>query len=152
MPSAAADCQSSPGNSLGKCPPWWETWWRTRFRWCIEESETRLRRKGVYIRGWGGDRERHRTDRPTDVGGEVVLYNRESEIDNSSGGSSLHLPFPVCQSRRGVIGDAEYAQTVDDRRREFIAACGGWSPSCRPRVRIKAPLSPSSDYALKIED
>lgn len=72
---------------------------------------------GRFVREEGEEAERHKTDRqtnqPTNIG-EKLYYTIESEIDNSSARPnppppSLHLLYPVCQSRPGVIGDAECA-------------------------------------------
>ncbi|KYN26885.1 hypothetical protein ALC57_03700 [Trachymyrmex cornetzi] len=71
----------------------------------------------------------------------------ESEIDNSSAGSALHLLYPpVCQSRRGVIGDAEfpkvYTGSATENRPRGISP---WVPRqvhgtrCGPRVLTPDP-------------
>ena len=69
----------------------------------------------------------------------------ESKIDNSSAGSALHLLYPpVCQSRRdAALSAMPSVQTVDDRRREFIALLYGVAARPvvrRTRVRIKTHL------------
>lgn len=117
------------------------TLWRTRFRSC--RGARRRGRKG-FCKGRGGGGATQ--NRPSNVG-ERLYYTIESEIDNSSAGSSLHLLYPVCQSRRGVIGDAEYANC---RRSTTRIYRGGWSPSRRPRVRIKAPLNATIVNAISI--
>lgn len=82
----------------------------------------------VYGRGTKGDVGGGGNTKPSEGGCTI-----ENEIDNSSASAPPALP-PVCQSRRGVIGDAECANCRRSATRIYRAG----NPSRRTRVRMKA--------------
>lgn len=107
MPSAAVDCQSSPGNSLGKYPPWWQRYGECGFD-NVEERDV----WGVrgFIRG-GRRRQRQSDTKPTDVGEKLyyTIQSRAKSITHPPARRSTCSTRYVNHAAAGVIGDAEYA-------------------------------------------
>lgn len=115
--------------------------WRMRFRWCTWAS-------GEVFAGERG--RRHITKpTPTDEGMVmlvmVVVQSRARSITHPP----LHLLSPVCQSRHGVIGDAECANCRRSTTRIYRATRGDRSRCTR--VRIKAHLGGTIVNAQSIE-
>lgn len=117
MPSAAADCQSSPGNSLGKYPPWWQRYGERGFDHVEKRDVGGVR---GFVRGEEKG-ERHKTDRPM-WGRGCIIQSRAKSITHPPARRS------TCSTRyvnhAAALSAMPSTQTVDDRRREFIAGDG----------------------------
>lgn len=117
--------------------------WRTRFRWCGEARRREWAMRGSSRRD--GSNTKPESDRP--MWGCTI----ENKIDNSFAGprSTCSIPL-VCQSRRGVIGDAECANCRRSTTRIYRAGVAAGSPSRRTCVRIKTYLDGTIVNAISI--
>jgi len=97
--------------------------WRMRLHWCASR---------------GGFREEGKEERPSDRRHIAKPTERGESRARSITHPPLHLLGPLCQSCRGVIGDAECANCRRSTTRIYRAAAAGCP--CRSRVRIKAHL------------
>lgn len=117
MPSAAADCQSSPGNSLGKYPPRWQRYGERGFDRVEERDAGDVR---GFVKG-EEEAERHKTDRPM-RGRGCIIQSRAKSITHPPARRS------TCSTRyvnhTAALSAIPSTQTVDDRQREFIVGDG----------------------------
>lgn len=102
-------------------------WW-TRFRWCGG-----ARRRAV-PGGMAATQNRSRTDRCG------AVQSRAKSITHPPVRAPPGSIPPVCQSRRGVIGDAECANCRRSTTWIYRAGVAADSPSRRTCVRIKTHL------------